>query len=57
MDAGTHLYYASNGLNKPEKVMEGCSAVYLTHPNFENDFCAISWIDEDEYKRIIDYLR
>lgn len=57
MDAGTHLYYASHGLRKPEKVMDGCSAFYLTHPDFENEFCAISWIDEAEYKRIVDYLR
>lgn len=57
MDAGTHLYYASHGLKKPEKIVDSQVSCYLTKPDFENEFCAISWIDEAEYKRIVDYLR
>lgn len=57
MDAGTHLYYASQGLNKPEKIIDGCSSCFLTTPSFQNEFCAISWIKEDELEKIVNYLR
>ncbi|SCJ52447.1 Uncharacterised protein [uncultured Eubacterium sp.] len=57
MDAGTHLYYVSQGLNKPERILDSQVSCYLTTPDFANEFCAISWINETEYQRIIDYLR
>lgn len=56
MDSGTHLYYASHGLNRPEKVFDACYGRYLTDVSFENDFCAISWIKEDEYRDLVNLL-
>ncbi|WP_446787967.1 rolling circle replication-associated protein [Macellibacteroides fermentans] len=53
---GNHLYYASQGLNKPEIVAEGCTTSYLTDIGFKNEFMACNWISQEEAKRISKYM-
>ena len=56
IDRGTHLYYASQKLNRPECIIEGQSTSFLGTPDFQNDYLASSWIDKDELDRISEYI-
>lgn len=46
---GNHLFYASQGLNSPELVAEGCLPWVLTECDFHNEFLHTGWLDEAEY--------
>lgn len=44
-ELGAHLYYCSNGLNKAETIKKGCMSACNIQPDFEGDYCSISWVD------------
>ncbi len=48
MELGNHLFYASQGLNSPELVANGCTPWVLTECDFHNDFIHTGWIHESE---------
>lgn len=56
IERGTHLYYSSNGLNKPELVGSTCSTSKLTDVDFKNDYMSTAWLDKKDYDRIRGYL-
>jgi len=52
MELGNHLFYASQGLNSPELVANGCTPWILTECDFHNDFMHTGWIDADDVSYI-----
>lgn len=56
MNLGSHLYYASRGLEEPTIVAQGLYTEYLTHIDFENEYLATSWIDEKQLHLVEPYL-
>lgn len=55
-EKGSHLYYSSKSLNKPELVGSTCSTVKLTDVDFKNDYMSTAWLDKKDYDRIRGYL-
>lgn len=53
---GYHLYYSSQGLQRPEIVASGCTSSYLTNVSFSNDFMACDWISKEEADRLLRYI-
>lgn len=41
---GAHLYYASQGLNRPELVMDGATQTYLSQIDYSNEFFSTGWV-------------
>lgn len=56
IDRGCSLYYCSQGLNRPEIVNQSSVGCLLTDVSFQNEYLASSWIKQDEYERICEYL-
>lgn len=56
LDNGVHLFYACQGLNRPEVIKEGQSTCFLTDIDYENDFMASKWITAGELERISEYI-
>ena len=56
LNNGSHLFYASQKLNRPQVIKEGCSTCILTEVDFKNDYLASVWIDKAELDRISDYI-
>lgn len=44
---GAHMYYCSRGLNRAKQIKKGIMYADIT-PNFENDYCRITWVDDVE---------
>ena len=49
---GSHLYYASLGLNKPELVNNMYLCSYVTKVDFENDYMASAWLSKGEVEQL-----
>ena len=56
IDRGCSLYYCSQGLNRPEIVNQSSVGCLLTDVSFQNEYLASSWIKQDEYEGICEYL-
>lgn len=46
-DLNAHMYYCSRGLNRAETIKKGTMFADIV-PEFENDYCAITWIDDEK---------
>lgn len=51
-ELGTHLYYCSRGLHRPEMIAEGCTIQFLSEVEFENQFMASGWLDEAQIANV-----
>lgn len=45
-ELGAHMYYCSRGLNRAKTIKKGIMLADIT-PDFENDYCRISWVDDE----------
>lgn len=54
VDVGKHLFFASRGLNGAERVVLGRMDSKAAHNlcTFENDFCCLAYISEQEARRV-----
>lgn len=49
---GSHLYYASKGLNTPELVSNIYLCSYITKVEFENEYMASSWLGKKDFEKL-----
>lgn len=46
-ELNAHMYYCSRGLNRAETIKKGTMFADIA-PEFENEYCAVSWIDDEQ---------